>query len=106
MHLTFFHVNPKRREQPKRKPNTKNKKRDDQPAQPFVRHKRRKSGDHADDQEQGTEHNVGLAQRIRRVGAAQRAYDTDNTHDTVRAGSNPQNDLEDLPDHGRRFTSP
>jgi hypothetical protein len=32
MHLTFFHVDPKRREQQNRKPKTKNQRREDQPA--------------------------------------------------------------------------
>ena len=51
MHLTFFHVNPKRYEQPKRKPKTKNHSREDQPASPFVSEKGRDGGHNADHQE-------------------------------------------------------
>ena len=106
MHLTFFHVDPKRCEQPKRKPKRKNQSRDDQPASPFVSEKGRDGGHNADYQEQGAEHDVGTAQRIRFAGAAQRACDSEDTHHTVGAGSEAQNDLEDLPDHDRRFINP
>jgi len=48
-----------------------------------------------------------MAQRIRFAGATQHACDGQNTHNHVSGGSEPKNDFEDLPDHGRRrFISP
>jgi hypothetical protein len=49
MHLTFFHVYPKRREQHNRKPKPKIQSRDDQPASPLVSQEGRDGGHSADD---------------------------------------------------------
>ena len=62
MYFTFFHVDPKRREQRKRKSSTKNQKRDNQPASPFVSQKGRDRGDSADYQKEETEDDVGTVQ--------------------------------------------
>src|SRR4030095_12964485 len=105
MYLTFFHVDPKRSEECNSKPNTKNQRRDDEPASPFVSQKGYGGRRNADDQDNGAEHSIGMAQRIRFVGAAQHTCDGEKTHNRVSGGSETQDDLENLPDHDRRSIS-
>ena len=100
MHVTSFHVDPKRRDQRKRKPSTKNQRRENQPASRFVSQKSHEGGHSADDQEHQAEHHVRFA------GTAQHACDGDDTHNRVSGGGEPEHDLKYLPDHGRRFISP
>src|SRR5439155_11451981 len=61
MHVTFFHLDPKRPEERNRKPKTKNQRRENQPASPLVSQKGHDGGRNADDQDHGAEHSVGMA---------------------------------------------
>jgi hypothetical protein len=46
-----------------------------------------------------------MPQRIGFAGASQHTCDGENTHNRVSSGSEPQNDLEHLPDHRRRLSA-